>query len=343
MGVGEWFAGPIADSVGRKPTLQSGILVFAIGTLAVLIAPNFTVLLIGRFIQGIGLAFVKISSRAMLRDLYSGDDLARAMSFMTTIFVFVPMVAPIFGEIIYSLFGWRTIVWFWLFASLILLAWFSCRQAETLNQEQRRSLYSLTFFASIVDILKSPLVVGVIAALGCIWGAQLLYIANAKSVYSDIFEINNHFGFYFAVVASSIGLSALINALVVKRMGAIRLAFNALVVFFVLSTTDILLLITLSDYTFRVFIVFSWLKFFCFGFVFGNLNAIGMGGLGHVAGLGSTLMSAISSLVGLILSASIGLFYTSTLYPILSGFAVLGLLALILLKWAINDQETKTQ
>ena len=109
MAIGELFFGPLSDAVGRKKALMAGLVIYAAGVVIAMSAGSIEQIVAGRIVQGIGAAGPKIASRALIRDLYKGDAMARIMSFIFMVFILVPMFAPFLGQIVLQLAGWRAI------------------------------------------------------------------------------------------------------------------------------------------------------------------------------------------------------------------------------------------
>ncbi|MGJ7037542.1 MFS family permease [Shinella sp. BE166] len=94
MAFGELLLGPLSDAIGRKKALVLGLCVYAAGTIIAMLAGTLEMVILGRFLQGVGVSGPKIATRAMIRDQFEGDAMARVMSFMFTLFILVPMLAP---------------------------------------------------------------------------------------------------------------------------------------------------------------------------------------------------------------------------------------------------------
>ena len=107
MACGQIPAGLFSDRLGRLPTLYVGMTIFAIAAIVAASADNMDVLLVARFVQGIGAASAIVLSRAIVRDVASGKDAARLMSLMTMIFTVAPVVAPSIGALLVAAWGWR--------------------------------------------------------------------------------------------------------------------------------------------------------------------------------------------------------------------------------------------
>ena len=109
MAIGQLICGPLSDALGRKPVLYSGLVVYLFGTVICFFSTDITVLLVGRFIQGLGCAGPYVSAVSLVRDKYAGRGMAKIMSLVTMIFVLVPAFAPILGQAILFVSPWRGI------------------------------------------------------------------------------------------------------------------------------------------------------------------------------------------------------------------------------------------
>ena len=100
MGCGEIFFGPLSDAIGRKKAIYIGIGIYCAGAVLALTATSIEQLLLGRIVQGIGVSGPKIASRALIRDQFEGNAMARIMSFIMMVFILTPMIAPAVGQFI---------------------------------------------------------------------------------------------------------------------------------------------------------------------------------------------------------------------------------------------------
>ena len=137
MACGQLFFGPLSDSVGRRPAIIAGLVLYALACLLSLFAVDFTQMLAGRFLQGLGASGPRIVTVALVRDRFVGREMARVMSFVMTIFILVPIFAPALGQGILLLADWRAIFASFLVLSVVVGAWFWIRQPETLAPARR--------------------------------------------------------------------------------------------------------------------------------------------------------------------------------------------------------------
>lgn len=340
MVFGELVFGPLADAKGRKAAILVGIALFVVGSLIAMLANSLALLMLGRLLQGIGVAGPKIGSRAAIRDRYAGVAMARIMSIIMTILVLVPMLAPVLGEWVLELGSWRLI--FAVYAGLALLAglWLMYRQPETLRSEDRSSF---SVQGSVVVALRVVLNAKVLAytlAAGLLFGAQLSYYGIAQSIFSTTYHHAELFTAFFALLALAVGAASLINAKLVIRLGTVYLARAALLGL-VLSSTSLLFMALLSGGVPPLwgFVGLCSCCFFCIGILFGNLGAMAMESLGAVAGIGASIIASVSSLVAVLISNGVGYFHDATLIPLSLCFVLVSMGTLVLVEFAVRSEN----
>ena len=140
MGISPVIFGPLADDIGRKRTALIGWVVFTVGTVLAMLATTPEMMFAGRFLQGFGAGGPRIVAMAMVRDLYEGRPMARILSLVMTIFMLVPMLAPVFGQWMEILGGWRAIFGLYLAMAVISGGWYLLGVPETLDPALRRPL-----------------------------------------------------------------------------------------------------------------------------------------------------------------------------------------------------------
>ena len=246
MALGQMFFGPLSDSVGRRPAILSGFVVFAVGCVLAIVAADFEQMLWGRFLQGIGAAGPRIVSIALVRDQYKGREMARVMSFVMTVFILVPVFAPAVGQLILSLADWRFIFVMFLGLALVIGIWFWKRQPETLTKE-RRIVFSLAqLILDTTAILRIRVALGYTLTMGLIFGAFIGYLSSSQQIFQVQYQLNQLFPLYFGILACSVGCASLVNARLVVRFGMSRLSRFALFVIGFLSLPFFLLALNTS-------------------------------------------------------------------------------------------------
>ena len=127
MAVGQLFYGFLADAKGRKVAIYLGIAVFVLGSLVALWSDTLEMMLIGRFMQGLGAAGPRTITLAIIRDQYKGNEMARVLSLVMTVIIISPVIAPLIGQGVLWLFGWRGLFIFLLGLATVAWLWFWLR------------------------------------------------------------------------------------------------------------------------------------------------------------------------------------------------------------------------
>lgn len=330
MAIAQLIYGPLSDSLGRKPMAYVGFVIFIIGCLLCITAETYNMLLIGRVLQGVGLGGPRIMSIAIIRDQYSGREMARVMSFVMTIFILVPIIAPAIGQGILLIAHWKMIFTLLLCVGLITFVWFLLRQPETLAEENRHPLSLTRITRNVISVCKNKEVMIYAMAAGTVFGAFLAYLSTIQQVLQQLYGLGKLFPVYFALLSCGIGLASFTNGNLVLRFGMLRISSISLISLCIISFFFAWIS---SQYNgmpplWQLITYFS-LALFCIGLLFGNLNALAMEPLGHIAGIGASVIGFISSTLSVILAIYIGSTYNDTVLPLVLGFAVCGSLALV--------------
>jgi len=335
MASGQLLYGPVSDSTGRKPAIYLGYGLFITGCLLSLSAPNFPVMLAGRFLQGFGTAGPRIVSIAIVRDRYEGSSMARVMSFVMTVFILVPIIAPALGQEVLLLSGWRAIFGAFLALALLSLAWFIIRQPETLEREKRIPFSVKRITATVRIILGNRSALGYAITAGLVSGFFLGYLNSAQQIFQEEYSLGRQFPLYFAALALSIGGASFFNARLLRRHTMQWLSRRALLFISAFSAAFFLLVLQQQgDPPLPALMVYLFVTFFSTGILFGNLNALAMETLGSIAGIGAGIVGSLSTFISLIIGTAIGQNYDGTLRPLTAGFLILSLASLGAMRWA---------
>ena len=114
---GQILYGPISDRFGRKPVMMAALVLYGVGSIVCATTQSIEMLAALRFVQALGGAGAIVLARAVVRDLYSGVRAGRELSLMGSIQALAPILAPVIGGVMQTVFGWR--------ASFILLVIFA--------------------------------------------------------------------------------------------------------------------------------------------------------------------------------------------------------------------------
>ena len=338
LGVGQLFFGTLSDSFGRKPMIYAGMITFICASFICVTAESLTVMLIGRVLQGVGLSAPRSISVSIIRDAYSGNDMARIMSFITVVFILVPMVAPLIGQFILDYYSWQYIFGFQIGFILLVMLWFGIRQEETLKIENKKK-FSIGLFSDGVKIffgIKKTVIYTIIS--GLIGGSFFVYLSASKQVFQDQYGLAENFGYVFAALAFSMGVASFLNSSLVLRFGMKKLATFFLFLFFGSSILYSFIYFSSGNPSLPMIMAFFTVQFLALGFIFGNVRSLAMEPIGHIAGIGAAINGFVSTLLSVSIAIFIGSFMTDSALPIFLGFLVCSLLSLLLLLFINKEQ-----
>ena len=340
LALGQIAYGPLSDRFGRKPGMYVGLGLFVLGSLLSMAAWSYPAMLAGRFLQGIGAAGPRIVCLALIRDRYKGREMARVMSFIFAVFVIVPTIAPALGQAILLVAGWRAIFGGLLAFAMAGLVWFAIRQPETLTPERRVPLSIGPLAAAAGEVGGNRRAVGYSVAAGLVFGGFLGYLNSAQQIFQEQYQVGSLFPAYFAALSLAFAAASYMNGHLVVRHGMRTLALRSLQGLCLLSAGFLVVLIQIEGLApLWMFMLWGGAAFFCLGAVFGNVHALAMEPFGHIAGIAAALIGSFTTLLSLLLGASIGQFYDGTLLPLVGGFAVLGMASLGAMSWAGGDSS----
>lgn len=328
FGVGQLIYGPISDSLGRKRTILAGIGVFVLGSILSLSATSYETMLLGRVLQGLGTAAPRTVTIAVVRDRFAGREMARIMSFIMAVFILVPAIAPALGQAVLAVANWQAIFFCLLALAALSTVWMVIRLPETLARDQRVPLSLRRTGHALLETMRNRCTFGYTIASGFIFGAFVVYLSTAQQVFQEVFGVGDQFPMYFAILALAIGAASITNAKLVIRFGMRLLSFIAIFVLTGLSAVFVSIALAQGgDLPLWAFMAWGMIGFFFIGLLFGNLNALAMEPLGHIAGTAAAFVGCVSSLLSIVFGVIVGQMFDGTVVPLIGGFAVLGAVA----------------
>ena len=335
LGLGQIVLGPLSDRIGRRAAIHTGLTLFMTGCLLSMFAPSFEVMIAGRVVQGVGAAAPRVVTIAMLRDQYEGRQMARLMSFAMAVFILVPIIAPALGQAILWLGGWRAIFATIFAIAAIALAWFALRQPETLPISRRRPFSPVGIGRAVLEVLRTRSALGYTLGTGFVFAPFLAYLSSAQQIFQDAYRTGALFPFWFGLLALAFGGASLVNGRLVMKHGMRRLLKAATLAVTLVAVVAWALAFAFEGLPpFWLFMAYLMTHFFCMGMVFGNLNALAMRPLGHMAGVGAAVVASLTAFIGVPLGTLVGQSFDGTMYAQIGAFAVAGAATLAVTSWA---------
>ena len=227
LGVGQLIFRPLSDSFGRKPIVYAGFLLFIFASLLCVTTRNFELMILGRVLQGVGLASPRTMAIAIIRDKYNGDYMAKIVSIVVMVFILVPVIAPALGQFILNYYHWKVIFYLNLVFGLIVMLWFWLRQPETLKLENKIAFKASLFIDGTKEFSKHKEAVAFTLVSGFITGSFMVYLSTSQQIFEQQYDMAELFPYIFASLAISVGLATFLNSRFVVRFGMWKIAYLA--------------------------------------------------------------------------------------------------------------------
>jgi len=330
MGLGTFVTGPLSDAYGRKSVMVGGTCLYIGAAIAAWMASSLELMLAARVIQGIGAAGPRVVAMAMVRDLYGGRDMARIMSFVMMIFSLVPALAPTLGHYVIESLGWRAIFIVFVVFAVIVCTWLVSRQPETLVVEKRRplkvsSLISATKEVFAIETTRLSIIIQTLT-----FGSLFISLSSTQQIFDITFGQGDTFHLWFGGIAIFSASASFINARIVGRLGMraiIKATFTAQI-----GLSALMIIVTLFDgpywLSFGMFIIWTAGAFYQAGLTIGNLNALAMEPVGHIAGVAASAIAAVSTVGAVLIAVPVGLAFNGTPLPMAVAVLICTLIAL---------------
>ena len=330
MAAGTLIVGPLSDSFGRKPIIYYGASLYIFTSAVCVLSPSLEVILISRFLQGVGASAPRVVAQALVRDFYKGREMARISSFIMIIFALVPAIAPLLGSFVMLAFNWRFI--FLMFIAFVAAStmWMAFRIDESVTKEKRIEFNLKQVGLAFKEVLSNQMILTSITTLVFAYGILFIGIFLIQPVFEQIFNRASTFPYWFATIALLAASSSYVNARLVRKLGMRMLtsiAFRAQVCFSALVFFVYWLGYFEGQFGFFCFLFWMFSIFFQAGLTMGNLTALAMEPVGHIAGTAASLVSAIATIGSVLLAAIVGQFFDGTPAAMIAGvalFATLG-------------------
>jgi MFS transporter, DHA1 family, multidrug resistance protein len=331
LGVGQLFWGLMSDRFGRRRILFGGLTLYVIAALLCSLTGSFHGLLAWRFVHGLAAACVTVT-RSVVRDLYSGRQMARVMSLTFVVFLMVPILAPSLGQLILLMAPWRYIfVVFAAFAALVA-TWGFLRLPETLHPEYRLTLTSKHIVGAVKLVLGNRASICYTLAMMVMFGTIMAYVGMVQQIFSDVFHRPALMPSMFALCAIFMGMAAYLNSRIVERLGMRLISHTALLAFIAVSGLHVFIAALGWEHIWT-FVLLQAVTMGAFSLSVSNFGAMAMEPVGSVAGIAASLQGFISTFSGALIGAFIGRQFNGTTVPLAAGcmccgFASLGFVLL---------------
>ena len=340
-GVGNLFYGPIADAVGRKPTLAGSMTLYGVAALAAALAPSLGVLYASRFVWGFASAGSRTLTQAIVRDRFAGTAMARVMTLVQTAFFIAPILAPVLGKVLVEFGSWRWVMASGVVTALMVLGW-SLRIGETLDPANRRPLRLGPVLVGFRVVIRNRTSLGYTLMVTFGFGAFLSFLGSTELVFSDVYNRSGWFVPYFSafgVVAATVALG---SNRVLYKVNARQLALGAGIAFTAASVA--LFAVTAASDGLPPFA--AWLVLFslanaCHVGVFPTGMSLVLEPMGTMAGTAAAVLGFSTSLLGSLLASFTDRAIDGSVMPIGVAYLAYSSIALICQLWARGGASSR--
>ncbi|WP_071673836.1 multidrug effflux MFS transporter [Nioella nitratireducens] len=327
FGIAQMIYGPMADAVGRKKPLVTGLVIFLAATVLASLAPTLGWLIAARAAQALGAATLMAVPRAVIRDLATGPDAARMMAAVMIVISISPMLAPLTGSAIMVWGGWREIFAVLGVAALLSLALVLFVLPETLAPESRRPVRMRAMLSGAVRLLTDRSFMGLTMVGGFGMASFFVFLSSASFVYTRQFGLSPT-GFSIAFAVNAIGFfSASQFAGRLGQMFGMERVISLAITGFLGFTALLTVVVGMGAEMLPVVVGGLFLANACLGLVIPTAMVMALDPHPDIAGLASSLGGTIQMLTGGVMIALTSVFLDNTALSMVGAIAACALLA----------------
>ena len=328
--LGQLAFGFFTDRFGRLPVLRVGFLLYIAGCLSAGLAASFAGLLVARFVTGLGASALFVSAIACVRDRFSGEAMARTMSLILTIFLMVPVIAPLLGTWILANAGWQMVFLSPALFALLFWGWsWRLEESRPIGTQALSSLSSLIVL--IGQVCRNRIFFRYTALTTILFAGFSSFIGSSERLVGKIYQRPNLFVFIFASVGLTMALFTFLNAQLVSRFGMRRTVRALSLTYWLVA--GVLLGLTVSSQGLLPMSLFFGLVALLQGInvaIEPNSSSLALQPMNQTAGLAASIYGTSYLVVGALAGSIIDRLLTGSVTALSITYFVGGLVALLL-------------
>lgn len=310
--VGQLIYGVLIDRFGRKKPLLAGLLIYLIAAAGCALSTHINALIATRLIMALGGCVGLVASRAVVRDLFPAEEIAKVLSLLVLVMGVAPIIAPTIGGLVNSGLGWRWVFGVMAIISLALIVAVRGRLPETKEADPTVSLKLRNLGLEYGAVLKNPTFLAYTLAGGISYAGMYAYIAGSPFVFMQRFGFSDTaYGWAFAFNACGLISGSQLNRLVLAKYTSEKVCLGAAGLLFVVGLC--LLLTTLTGVAGATLtIIFTFLFLFCLGFINPNTTALALKPFTAAAGRASAVLGSLQMIAGVVASWLVSFLHNGT-------------------------------
>jgi DHA1 family bicyclomycin/chloramphenicol resistance-like MFS transporter len=291
--IGQLIYGILIDRYGRKLPLIVGLAVYLLSCIGCALAPTLNTLILFRFIMALGGCAGLVASRAIVRDLFPSDEMAKVLSQLILVMAVAPIVAPSIGSFVNELLGWR-----WVFGTLAVIALTIIIAViiglpETKDADASVSTKLNKIWQEYSVVFRNIAFIKYSLCGGIGYAGMFAYIAGSPFVFMEVFELSStQYAGAFAFNAVGLILGSQLNRIALDKFQVESvLKWSSLALFTCACVLMIAILTGTAEIWSMLLLTFFFL--FCLGFLNPNAQALALRPLTKAAGRGSAILGSI--------------------------------------------------
>lgn len=331
-GLGSLIPGAVSDRFGRKPIILLCLAAYVTLSLGCAFVTDFTALLVMRALCGIFTSGLLVLPMAVIRDRFEGDRMARTQSLVAMVFMVVPMIAPMLGQSVMLVAGWRAIFVVMGVLAVLVAGWIWMRLPETLHEDYRQPVKPRVIGRNMVEALMCRESFGYVFGLAFVQAALLGYINSSQQLIGEHFGAGLLFPAIFGAMAMVMAGTNFVNSRIVEKFGARRVSQTATFTYIAIALVHIA--IASGGESLWAFVPLMTVSMCMMSFIGANYQSIALQPFARTAGAAASVMSFVRVLMGSVLGILIGQAYDDTPLPLLASMLIAGILAILLVLYS---------
>lgn len=229
--LGQLFVGPLSDRFGRQRLVLIGLAIFIIGSLVCAVASTLPQMISGRVIQALGVCATSVLSRAIARDLFDGQELARALSLTMVAMAAAPGFSPLLGGVFNSWLGWRATFGFVASLAVLLAIYYIAKLGETHRADKRSVISVLAILKIYQRLLIDRRFIAPALSVSLVIGALYAFFAMAPAILMTGFHfLSFELGLFFASTVFVVFGAGFLAPRLAQRWGPVPVARAGIVI-----------------------------------------------------------------------------------------------------------------
>ncbi|GGF90862.1 multidrug effflux MFS transporter [Paenibacillus abyssi] len=306
LAIGQIVIGALSDVYGRRKPLSISMILYFLSSFGCAFAPNVTVFILLRFIQGFAAAGGIVITRAIVRDKYSGIELAKFFALLMMIGNAAPLLAPLAGSAVLSFTEWVGMFIFLGLLGLLLTSITTWKLKESLPVAQRVPSNVVGLLSNFKTLLVNRTFMGYALAPGIMFAGVFAYISGTPFIYQKIYGVSPQ---TFSILFALNGVSLILGSHLARRLSG-RMPERRFLLFgmsLAMITSTAVLIVVLAHGPLFTLVIPLFLLVGSIGMISPVFSALAMDLQGHIAGSAAALLGVFPLLFGCITSPLVGI------------------------------------